>query len=262
MARPIIALLTDFGTRDQYVGVLKGVIAGICPDALTIDLTHHIPPQDVRSAAFVLEASWREFPRESIFLVVVDPGVGTGRAAVAARLDERLFVGPDNGVFDLLLAAQSATLAVSLDNDRYARSERAKTFEGRDRFAPAAAWLASGVALEALGRPVELRSRLEWRKPTRYADHAAGHVVHVDHYGNVITDLRAEDLASMPTDAVVWIAGQGPISTVPTYGAAPFGSIVAVVGSTGRLEIAQVGGSAAQALGVNRGAEVHLRRSA
>ena len=149
--RPVIALLTDFGLSDHYVGVMKGVIAGLCPEALLIDITHDVPAQDIRTAAFELEASWRYFPSDTTFVVVVDPGVGTERRGIAARIGERFFVGPDNGVFDLVIASQAPSEAVELGNPRYARAMVSRTFEGRDRFAPAAAWLAQGTPLAEFG---------------------------------------------------------------------------------------------------------------
>lgn len=257
-ARPVIALLTDFGTRDHYVGVMKAVIAGICPDAHVIDLTHDILPQDIRGAAFTLAAAWRDFPAHSIFVAVVDPGVGTDRQAVAARVGDVCFVAPDNGILDLVLSAQPPSGAVRLENPVYARPTVSRTFEGRDRFAPAAAWLAAGVRLEEFGPAVSIPRRLDWAEPSVHADRVVGHVVHVDRFGNLITDLQAEPWAPRLAHADVWLAAHGPIRLVRTYGEAPPGALVSLFGSTGRLEVAMVGGSAAHSAGAGAGAEVHV----
>lgn len=256
-ARPVIALLTDFGTTDHYVGVMKGVIAGICPDATVIDITHEVPPQDVRSAAVSLASSWRYFPDGTIFVAVVDPGVGTSRPAVAARIGGSYFIGPDNGVFDLVLAAQAPTIAVTVDNPRYARARISETFEGRDRFAPAAAWLARGVALGEFGSTASLSMRLDWPLPRVHTDRVVGQIVHVDHFGNLVTNLERSPWAPLLERADLWVAGHGPIRTVRTYGDAAANAVVALFGSTDRLEIAVVGGSAAATLRVTRGVEVH-----
>ena len=257
-ARPVIALLTDFGTSDHYVGVMKGVIAGLCPDAVVIDITHDIPPQDIRSAAFALSAAWTYFPPASIFVVVVDPGVGTSRPAVAARVGSAMFVGPDNGVFDLVLAAHPLSMAVTLENPRYARSHISETFEGRDRFAPAAAWLARGIALGELGSTASLSVRLDWPLPRVHTDRVVGQIVHVDRFGNLVTNLERTPWAPLLEKADIWVAGHGPIRTVRTYGDAAPASVIALFGSTDRLEVAVAGGNAAATLNVARGAEVHV----
>lgn len=258
-ARPVIALLTDFGTSDHYVAVMKAVMLGIQPEVSFVDLTHEIPPQDVRAAAFTLAAAWREFPLHTVFLVVVDPGVGTERAAIAARVGDQHFVGPDNGVFDLVLTPATTFAAVRLETAELARPTMSRTFEGRDRFAPAAAYLASGVRLEAFGAPISISTRLAWAEPQVQHDRVVGHVVHVDRFGNLITDLHADPWAPRVENADVWVTAHGPLRFVRTYGDAPAGSLVALFGSTGLLEVAVVGGSAARVVGVGAGAEVHLR---
>ena len=152
MARPVIALLTDFGTRDHYAGTMKAVVLGICPDATLVDITHDIPPHDMMTAALELAASYKYFPAGTIFLVVVDPGVGSARRGIAADTGDYRFVAPDNGVLTAVLKETPAKRVVELTERRYARPTVSRTFEGRDRFAPAAGWLAKGVDLSALGR--------------------------------------------------------------------------------------------------------------
>src|SRR6266850_2909689 len=160
MARPVIALLTDFGTRDHYAGTMKGVALGICPDASLVDISHDLPAHDVLCAALELAAAWRFFPAGTIFLVVVDPGVGSARRGIAAEAGDYRFVAPDNGVLTAVFRDLPPKRIVELTERRYARPTVSRTFEGRDRFAPAAAWLAKGVELSAMGRPAGAIARL------------------------------------------------------------------------------------------------------
>src|ERR1700694_3459719 len=154
-AHPVIALMTDFGIGDGDVGVMKGVIAGITPGAHIIDITHEIAPQQIPSGAWILAAAYRYFPTNTVFVCVVDPGVGSSRGAIALHAGEWFFVGPDNGLFSYVLAEQPVHAAVLLSNPAYHLSEVSTTFHGRDIFAPVAAHIASGVSLSALGTPVD-----------------------------------------------------------------------------------------------------------
>lgn len=260
--RPIIALLTDFGVSDHYVGVMKGVIAGVCPSAHLIDITHDIPRQDIRTGAFELGASWRFFPTGTIFVAVVDPGVGTSRRAVAARAGDRTFVAPDNGLLDLVLAEHPATQTAELTHPRYARARVSATFHGRDKFAPAAAWLAQGTPIEALGDPVDLRVRLPWPVPEVTATLVTGEVQHVDRFGNLITNIHRRIWPAVVDIDGVCVAGQGPMTLVRTYGESASGELVALFGSSEWLEVAEVEGSAAARLGVGRGVAVQVSRRA
>src|SRR5438874_8970185 len=165
MARPVIALLTDFGTRDHYAGTMKGVALGICPDATLVDITHDLPAHDVLAGALELVASYKYFPAGTIFLVVVDPGVGSTRRGIAADTGDFKFVAPDNGVLTAVLDEHPAKRVVELTERKYARPTVSRTFEGRDRFAPAAAWLAKGIDLAALGRSAGAIQRLEIPRP-------------------------------------------------------------------------------------------------
>jgi S-adenosyl-L-methionine hydrolase (adenosine-forming) len=152
--RPVIALLSDFGTRDHYAGTMKGVMIGLCPDLTLVDITHDITPHDVLEGALQLAASYRFFPAGTIFLAVVDPGVGSARRGIAAEAGDYRFVAPDNGVLTAVFRELPPKRVVELTERRYARPTVSRTFEGRDRFAPAAAWLAKGIQLSALGRTV------------------------------------------------------------------------------------------------------------
>src|ERR671931_1512526 len=165
MARPVIALLTDFGTRDHYAGTMKGVILGICPDAALVDVSHDVPAHDVEAAALELAAAYKYFPAGTIFLTVVDPGVGSARRGLAAEAGEYRFVAPDNGVLTIVFRETAPKKVVELTERRYARPTVSRTFEGRDRFAPAAAWLGKGIELGALGRPAGGIVRLDVPHP-------------------------------------------------------------------------------------------------
>jgi S-adenosylmethionine hydrolase len=266
MARPVIALLTDFGTRDHYVAAMKGVVLGICPDATLVDITHDVPPQDVTAGALELAAAAPFFPPRTVFLCVVDPGVGTSRRAIAAESGGRVFVGPDNGLLWLAATAGEPCAAVSIDAPQYRRSTVSRTFEGRDRFAPAAAWLATGVALTALGPSIPALTALDMPAPVVDGDAVRGVVVRVDHFGNLITNITRRLLAPAGEDAglVVRIAGARIEELVATYQEAPEAALCALFSSTDHLEIAVRGGSAAALLRADRGAvvQVHRRRAA
>ena len=166
MARPVIALLTDFGLRDHYAGTMKGVVLGICPDVTFVDISHDVAAHDVRGGALELVASYRYFPAGTIFLVVVDPGVGSARRGLAAEAGDYKFVAPDNGVLTAVFDEHPPRRVVELNERKYARPTVSRTFEGRDRFAPAAAWLAKGIDLAAFGRSADPILRLDIPRPT------------------------------------------------------------------------------------------------
>jgi S-adenosylmethionine hydrolase len=189
MARPVIALLTDFGTRDHYAGTMKGVVLGICPDVTLVDISHEVPAHDVLAGALELAASYRYFPPGTIFLVVVDPGVGSPRHGIAAEAGDCKYVAPDNGVLTAVLDEHPPKRVVELTERRYARPTVSRTFEGRDRFAPAAAWLAKGIDLVALGRPAPSIQRLDIPQPRADAEGIEGQVLRVDRFGNLITNI-------------------------------------------------------------------------
>ncbi|MCI0370300.1 MAG: SAM-dependent chlorinase/fluorinase [candidate division NC10 bacterium] len=255
--RPIITLLTDFGTADAFVGVMKGVILGIAPQARLVDLTHEVPPQAVAVAAFLLETAWREFPPGTIHLVVVDPGVGSNRRPLAAEGPRARFVAPDNGVLSPILQAGGATVLHALTRPEFFRQPVSRTFHGRDVFAPVAAHLANGVALAALGPPVTNPVRLDLPRPEPLpGGGAAGQVLHVDRFGNLITNLPEALFAAERGVPVVTVAGHRIQGLADSYAAVPTGRPGAIVGSTGTLEVFLPGGSAAAALGVRRGAAV------
>lgn len=253
-----VTLLTDFGTADGYVAAMKGVIAAIAPHAVVDDAAHDIPPGDVHSAAWVLAAYWHLYPRGTTHVVVVDPGVGSARRAIAARLDGRFLVGPDNGVLTRVLAAhdEGAADIVEISNTTFVSDVVSATFHGRDVFAPAAAHLARGVALSDLGPALTDPVRLTLVPARRDADGAiAGEVVHVDRFGNLITNIPAEWL---PAHASVRV-GQRDVRVRQTYGDVASGEVVALVGSRGVLELSVRDGSAAALLAAARADAVIVR---
>lgn len=256
----IVALLTDFGTRDHYVGTMKGVVLSVCPEAALVDLTHDVPPQQIAAAAWELQAAWRYFPAATVFLAVVDPGVGTARRALAAEAGGYFFVGPDNGIFTAVFDEVPPSAIVELREKKFARSTVSRTFEGRDRFAPAAGWLARGTPLSALGPPVSDYVRLPIPVARATPDGLEGEVVRVDRFGNLITNIsrtHLEALAGNGTEVV--IGGHHIAGVVATYGDAAPGAVCALLGSSDHLEVAIRGGDAATELGLGRGTPVHVR---
>ena len=263
MARPVIALLTDFGTRDHYAGTMTGVALGICPDATLVDISHDIAAHDVLGGALELAAAYRYFPPGTIFLIVVDPGVGSTRRGLAAEAGGFRFVAPDNGVLTAVLDEQPAKRVVELTERKYARPTVSRTFEGRDRFAPAAAWLAKGIDLGALGRSAGTIQRLDIPAPTVEDGRIEGEVLRVDRFGNLITNITRKAFVTLATGPVEIHVGAHPVPrVVSTYADAAPGEICALFGSTDHLEVSANGASAADTLEVRRGAPVHVARRA
>ena len=268
---PIITLTTDFGLQDPYVAAMKGTILAINPAARLVDVSHAIRPQAIEQAVFVLAAAWPYFPPGAIHVVVVDPAVGSRRRALALRTAGSTFVGPDNGVLSAALSddvrAAAGDLpapvrlpagcrAVSLTNERYFRSPVSSTFHGRDVFGPVAAHLSLGVPLEDLGDPVERIVALPPFRARRQPDGSLrGRVLHIDAFGNLITDVRVDDLPSR--GAITEVAGRTVKGVSATYEPGP--DLLAVTGSSGYLEIAAPGGSAAAVLKVGLGEAVVVR---
>jgi S-adenosyl-L-methionine hydrolase (adenosine-forming) len=263
MSRPTIAFLTDFGTRDHYVGAMKGAALSVCSDATLVDITHDIPPQDVFAGALELAAACPYFPPATIFVAVVDPGVGSTRRAIAAEAGGFRFVAPDNGLLSVALRGLKTGHVVELANPHYARPHVSRTFEGRDRFAPAAGWLATGVALSEFGPRVHDLVQLRVPGAAVSAQSLWGEVLLVDRFGNLVTSIDRDSFDRFAGVAPVQIA-VGPHridGLVSTYADAPHGGTCALFGSSGRLEICVNGGSAAERLGLSRGAPVVVTRT-
>lgn len=252
----IVTLMTDFGTGDSYVGEMKGVVLSSAPDAHLVDVTHTIEPGDVASAAWILSRTWARFPAGTVHLVVVDPGVGTDRVALAARADGRWFVGPDNG----LLAASIGPVreAYRLDPDAMELPPPSMTFHGRDLFAPAAGRLAAVGEAVGLGPSLDPAALVRYAPPEakRVGDAVRGEVVRVDHFGNLVTNVPA---AWVSPTALIDIGGEVISGLRASYGLVDEGDLLALVGSGGTLEISVRGESAADRLDVRRGARVYVR---
>jgi S-adenosyl-L-methionine hydrolase (adenosine-forming) len=254
----VIALLTDFGSRDAYAAILHGVIAGIAPRARVVDLCHAVPRQDIRAGAFMLLSAYRFFPPETIFVCVVDPGVGTSRRIVAVRTAARTFIGPDNGLLRWAVDDSGGTpTIVRVEDRRYWLPVVSATFHGRDVMAPAAAHLANGLTLESLGPPADALIGEPFPPLLRLADTLLGKVIYVDHFGNCVTNVDAIQLAGTPNAIVV---NGKRVTLVRTYAEGDRGELVALFGSSGYLEIAINGGSAREMTGIDIGSEVLIRR--
>jgi S-adenosyl-L-methionine hydrolase (adenosine-forming) len=261
-------MLTDFGTADGYPGVMKGVILSIAPGAQIVDLTHDVPPQDVATGAWVLQTAWRYFSAGTIFLCVVDPGVGSERRPIALRLGEHTFIGPDNGLFSYTLAAAkdehpaSPVQAVALDNQRYHLSHVSATFHGRDIFAPAAAHLARGVPFASLGTPLDPASlvTITLPRPIWQGETLIGHVLHIDHFGNLITDLGPTlTAAAFSSPTLSLHLGEHTITArAHTFADGPADAPFMLRDSSGHLAIVLRNGSAVGLLHAHRGDELRV----
>lgn len=252
---PVIVLMTDFGLADTYIGQMKGVILSLAPSAQIIDLTHAISAQNIAQGAFLLGKSAPFFPERAIFVAVVDPGVGTSRKAIAVQCGNQSFLAPDNGLLTALFQTGKVAQCVTITNERYMLPARSSTFHGRDIFSPAAAHLASGVALHELGSKIELTECTRIPLPgCESRDNGAsweGTIICTDHFGNLITSLDAEVLDRSKE----WLIGarnhQLPICR--TYGEVANQQPLAYTGSSGMIELAIRNGNAAERLGLRDG---------
>jgi S-adenosylmethionine hydrolase len=254
----VVTLTSDFGFDDPYVGIMKGVLLSQQPDLALVDLTHSVPPQDVRAAAFFLERSWSWFPAGSVHVAVVDPGVGSERAILAAFDQGHAFLAPDNGLLSGLLSASADVRVLSLE--RFSLSRRSRTFHGRDVFAPAAARIAAGLSAEEVGPAATTWLRIERPRAAREGpDRVRGEVLFADRFGNLVTNVEAGELEAPPR---AWraFAGGREIPVGSTYSDVPPGGLLALVDSFDCWELAERGGSAARSLGLGPGSEVLFRR--
>jgi S-adenosyl-L-methionine hydrolase (adenosine-forming) len=256
-----ITLLTDFGLSDGYTGLMHGVIYRIAPDAQITDISHLVHPQNVREGSLILNRSYPFFPDGTIHVIVVDPGVGTARRPIAARIGSHTFVCPDNGLITLALEQAEKDGApveiVHLDQPRFWREEISHVFHGRDIFSPVAAHLANGVPLSELGSPISDPVRLRLPEPELHQNRWSGEVTAVDHFGNLSTNFRPHHLAVYPRP-IIHIAGREIGGLVNTFGDREPGSLVALIDSDGGMAIAIVQGSAARETGAQVGDRVEV----
>jgi hypothetical protein len=254
----IITLTTDFGEGSRYVAAMKGVMLSINPAARLIDSSHSVPPQDVRAGAIALAESAPFFPPGTIHVAVVDPGVGTARRIVYARIGAQQFIAPDNGLLSRLAAKERPSKIVSLDEPRFWLPRVSTTFHGRDIMAPVAARLSLGLSPDELGRPLDSLTSLPWPEAEQVANQITGEVIEVDSFGNLVTNISREMLAGVPTGETVTVACDEHVTQgiFKTYCDQPPMTLIALVGSGDQLELAIVDENASIMLGVTVGSPV------
>jgi S-adenosylmethionine hydrolase len=260
MRNPIITLLTDFGLKDHYVASMKGVILGINPRATVVDVTHQVNPHDIREAGFILVNTYHYFPKGTIHLAVVDPGVGGLRKPILLLAGDYLFVGPDNGLFTFVMQKEKRTKVLSLTNPAYFLHRVSNTFHGRDLFAPVAGHLSLGVKPEAFGRPLASWVRIEVEEPAVKETALIGEIVRVDTFGNLVSNISkgALRLFSGGRRVLVRIGRRSAGPLRRTYEEVERGEILALVGSGGFLEISVREGNAQKALRIRKGEKVKV----
>lgn len=258
----MITLLTDFGLADHFVGVMKGVIATIAPRAAVVDITHEVPPYSITGGAFLLEQAWRYFPKGTVHIAVVDPGVGSERRPILVELAGHAFIGPDNGIFSFLLADAKAKVR-HLDRPKFWLPKPSSTFHGRDIFAPAAAHLAAGTKPSALGTRITDALRSPALAPTRVSRRTwGGTILHADRFGNLITNFRTAEFDTLRNRPFTLIAGAHTIELfASTYANCAPGELTVIPGSAGFYEISLVQDSAARRTGLTAGSPVELTLS-
>ncbi len=242
----VITLCTDFGIADHYAGVMKGVILGINPDAVIIDITHSIPKFDVLTGALTLSSSYDYYPEGTIHIAVVDPGVGSERKPIAMEADGSYFVGPDNGLFSMIFRRSSNKRITEITNTDYMMNHVSRTFHGRDIFSPAAAHISMGVNINELGDEVSSPVTLELPEPVVLPGRVTGEIIHLDSFGNLVTNVPSKMVKSGSEVFVGELSLGAPKSS---YGSVKRGELLCIVGSSGYLEISVNQGSAYEALG-------------
>ena len=250
MRSGIITLITDFGMEDSYVGVMKGVILSIRRDATIIDISHQIRPGEVLHAALMIRDAYRFFPEGTVHVAVVDPGVGSKRRPLLIVADGHFFIGPDNGIFQAILTAHAKKEVIHLQNSKFFLPKPSSTFHGRDLFAPAAAHLLSGTKPLEMGAPIHDPEHLEMPSVQRTETSLHGRIVHIDHFGNLITNIHASEMSHFgdKRDLVIQVGDLSIKGVQRTYSEVPEGHLLALVGSSDFLEIAVNSGRASERL--------------
>lgn len=257
-ARPIITLITDFGLADPFVGVMKGVMLGIAPEVHILDITHCVPSHNVLQASLVLRASYRFFPKGTIHVVVVDPGVGSSRYPILVVTQSYYFIGPDNGVLSLACELEDQAQIFHLTSQKYFLNPVSQTFHGRDIFAPVAAWLSRGTAPDLLGGRIPSLVKLDFPRVRRKGSTLVATVLHTDKFGNLVTNISSQDLPTLEKQSLDFVIqlGDKTISRLRrSYAEASPGEIFSIWGSSGLLEISMNQASAAETLSVEEGQE-------
>jgi S-adenosylmethionine hydrolase len=259
MPRRIITLTTDFGSTDHFAGTMKGVILSIQPSAQIVDITHEVQAFEIADGAFTIAQAYSYFPKGTIHVVVVDPGVGSTRRPILAEMGGQFFIAPDNGVLSIILAREKPKVR-HITNETYFLHPISRTFHGRDVFAPVAAHLASGIAPARFGKLIDDYIRLNFHRPTQTGKNAwTGSVLKVDRFGNLITNLHLDDFPNLQIRPFRLLAGRQPITRLGlTFTDSSPGELFVIVGSSGYLEVATNQGSAARILGCGAGSTVEL----
>jgi S-adenosylmethionine hydrolase len=259
MSKSIITLTTDFGLADHFVGTMKGVILGLAPEAQVVDISHEVTPFDIAQGGFLMAQAWKFFPPGTVHVVVVDPGVGTSRRPILAEAAGHRFVAPDNGVLSMVYSSEKHTVR-AITAEKYFLQPVSRTFHGRDIFAPVAAHLARGARPASFGKRIDDYLKRDFERPVRTGKRAwTGTVLHIDHFGNLITNYRLEEFPQLSERRFVLAAGFQAIERlVGTYGEGERGELVLIEGSSGFLEISLDQAPAAKILGCGVGAPLEL----
>jgi S-adenosyl-L-methionine hydrolase (adenosine-forming) len=259
MRSPILTLTTDFGLSDHYVGAMKGVILGICPAARIVDITHGVGAYEIMEGAFAIAQAYRCFPKGTVHVVVVDPGVGTARRPILMEAAGHRFIAPDNGVLSMIYAREKAKIRL-ISNDKYFRKPVSQTFHGRDIFSPVAAHIAAGVAPAKMGKPIDDYLRPAFQAPVQTGKRRwNGHAMKVDRFGNIVTNFKVDEFPGLDRRTFVFRVGVEEVAVLAgNYAEESPGELFAIVGSSGYYEISLAQASAAKATGCAAGSPVEL----
>ncbi len=259
MRKPILTLTTDFGVSDHYVGVMKGVILGICPQAQMVDISHEVTPFEITEGAWLIAQAYHYFPPKTVHLVVVDPGVGTARRPILLEAAGQYFVAPDNGVLSMVYSREKHKIRL-IANDRYYRKPVSRTFHGRDIFAPVAGHLCAGVLPSRFGKPIADYLRPAFEKPQRTGKRTwNGRILKIDRFGNIITNFYVDDFPNLEQRDFLMTIGSREISVLArNYAETGPGELFLIVGSSGYLEVSVSQGSAASQIRCETGSAAEL----
>jgi S-adenosylmethionine hydrolase len=260
MRHPILTLTTDFGLSDHYVGAMKGVILGICPAARIVDITHEIAPYDITEGAYTIAQAYGTFPKKTVHVVVVDPGVGTARRPILVEAAGQYFIGPDNGVLSMIYGREKHKIRL-IANERYFRQPVSQTFHGRDIFAPVAAHVAAGVLPSRMGKAIDDYLRPAFQRPVQVGKRMwNGQVLKVDRFGNLITNYHVDEFPDLVRRPFLFGVGPAQVEVLArNYAETGPGEVFAIVGSSGYYEISVREASAARATGCASGSPVELQ---
>jgi len=260
MTRPILTLTTDFGLGDHFVGTMKGVILGICPQVQIVDISHGVTPFEIGEGAYLIAQAYRYFPKKTVHVVVVDPGVGTARRPILMEAAGQYFVAPDNGVLSLVLAREAGAKFRLISNAKYFLPQVSTTFHGRDIFAPMAAHLAAGVPAARIGKRIEDYLKPGFDKPHREGKRTwMGRILKIDRFGNVITNFHVDDFGDLGLRSFSFAFGPVTVTAMArNYAERAPGELFAILGSSGYYEVSVSQGSAAKAIGCETGASIEL----